>query len=241
MKPALIINSHSSNEECLRLYFFCLKKYIRIDMFEKIYLFIDKELANIPSYIKTVVYNQNESFRDQMIYCLKKVDEEILLYTNEDYLFYDNAKTEVINSSLEKLKNSTYSFIKFTHTDLEKYQEIEKNYFLIDKYCENNYSQALSFWKVNDLLNIHLNCPQSDIGKKGDLTSHLEIEAKNICKKLDISGLCYYNNEPKRGLFHYDSEAFPHVASALNRGIWNLEYPEIEKLKQEFKEYENNK
>lgn len=240
MKTALIINSHSSNEECIKIFFYCLQKYIGIDFFNNIYIFLDKTLC-LPTYAHQIIYDQNKCFKDQMIFCLKHVKEDILLYCNEDYLFYGKPNFEIIHKCLHILNNSQYSFIKFVHTDIEKYEEAEKNFFLIDKNCNNNFSQALSFWKTNDILNIHLNCPASEIGKKGDLTKHLEVEAKTVCKNLNISGLCYYNNERKRGLFHYDSEVFPHIASALNRGVWNLEYPELETIKQEFKKNENNK
>lgn len=235
MKPALIINSHSSNLECLNIYFFCLEKHIDLNLFENIYLFFDKNLQNAPSFLKVIVYNEKDCFRDQMIFCLQQVKEKILLYSNEDYLFYEKPKIEKIHKILNKLENSNFSFIKFVHTNIDSNIEIEKNFYLIDKTCENNFSQALSFWKTSDLLNIHIKCPVSEIGKKGDTSSHLEIEAKTICKQLNISGLCYYNNEPQRGFFHYDSEIFPHVASALNRGEWNTkEYPEINKIKIEF-------
>ncbi len=241
MKLALVVNSHSCNKECAKLFFYCLKKYINIDIFNCIYFFIDKKINNIPSYAQQIIYNNDESFKDQMIHCLKNVKEDYLLYCNEDYLFYSEPNYKIIYESLEKLKNSNHSFIKFVHTDTETYKQIEEKYFLINSECENNYSQALSFWKTKDLLNIHINCPISEIGKKGDINKHLEIEAKQVCKKLKISGLCYYNQEPKRGLVHYDSEVFPHIASALNRGQWNSEYSELEILKKEFEQYENNK
>jgi len=241
MKIALTINSHSSNKECIKLFFYCFEKYIKRDLFDSIYIFLDQKIEEIPSYAKQIIYDKNQSFKEQMVFCIKKVQEKFLLYCNEDYLFYSQPNYKIIHESLSKLENSNYSFIKFVHTNIEEYQRVNDKYFLIDSKCENNYSQALSFWKTNDLLNIHSKCPISEIGKKGDLTKHLEIEAKKICRDLNISGLCYYNQEPKRGLFHYDSEVFPHVASALNRGEWNPEYPEIKNLRQDLKRHENNK
>ena len=36
------------------------------------------------------------------------------------------------------------------------------------------------------------------------------------------NGLYYYNEEPQRGSLHFDSNIFPYVATAVNKGKWNL-------------------
>jgi hypothetical protein len=38
--------------------------------------------------------------------------------------------------------------------------------------------------------------------------------------KNNIKGLCHYNNEPKRGENHYDSDVYPYIATALVKGKW---------------------
>jgi hypothetical protein len=35
-----------------------------------------------------------------------------------------------------------------------------------------------------------------------------------------IKGLCHYDNEPKRGGNHYDSNVYPYIATALVKGKW---------------------
>ena len=150
-------------------------------------------------------------------------------FTKRYYLFYDQADLKKAESFLSEIQNTDLSFIKFVHSNLETYQEYKPNLFLIDKHCENNFSQTLSFWKTKDFLKIHENCPDSEIGQKGNELGHLEVFAKEVCRDLEISGLCYYNNEKQRGQCHFDSEIFPHTASALVKGKWNLSeyYPEI--------------
>jgi hypothetical protein len=44
----------------------------------------------------------------------------------------------------------------------------------------------------------------------------------NFMIQNNIKGLYYYNNEPKRGGAHYDSEIYPYIATALVKGKWNL-------------------
>ncbi len=43
-----------------------------------------------------------------------------------------------------------------------------------------------------------------------------------------MNGVFYYNGEPKRGMYHYDSEIFPHVSTALVKGKWNMSEYESE-------------
>lgn len=234
VKPALVINSHSSCLECLNLFFFCFEKFINKELFSFVYLFIDDCEYAAPNYVKVIHYNKNISFQEQMVYCLPFVEEDVILYCNEDYLFYEKPDYEKLASVFDTLVNSDYSFIKFVHTDIESYSKHSKNLFIIDKNSKNNFSQALSLWKTKDFLLIHKSCPKSSIGSKGDSLGHLEIFAQKACRDLDISGLCYYNGEPKRGLFHFDSDLIPHIASAVNRGAWTTEYPELNKLKEDF-------
>lgn len=238
MDKALIVNSHSSNIECLKLFFKCMERYIGQDYFSNIYLFIDESDYASPDYVTDVYYNPNDNFRDQMVFCLGHVKEEILLYSNEDYLFYETANLDLANQLVDELVSSDLSFIKFCHTDLETYKEYKPKLLLIDKSCENTYSQTLTFWKTKDIINIHNHCPPSEIGAKGDIFGHLEVVAKQVCRNLNIKGVCYYNNEPKRAGVHFDTEVFPHIASAIGRGgRWTTIYPkELEKIMEKFNE-----
>ena len=57
--------------------------------------------------------------------------------------------------------------------------------------------------------------------------SSIIILDNNIPKECGIN-ILINDNKNKRGLFHYDSNIVPHVASALVKGRWNLsEYPEL--------------
>lgn len=234
-KISLLINSHSSNIDCLKIFLKCLETYIGIDYFRSIYLLIDKSNNIMPEYITEINYDPATSFKDQICLGLSSIKDPIILYCNEDYLFYSEPKFDILNNLITELVNSDLSFIKFVHTVLEEYSLYKENLFLIDKNCENNFSQTLSIWKTKDLLKICSMCPSSEIGVKGDYYGHLEVFAKKICKDLNIRGACYYNNEPIRGkLEYYDTEVLPHIASAIIRGRWHIsEYPELVKILEE--------
>ena len=227
--PSLVVNSNSSNIDCLTLFFSCMEKFIGASFFSKIYLFIDKTQYSPPSYVEVINYDSKDNFKNQMVKCLSAVKEEFILYCNEDYLFYDECNLNLAEQLLKEMEDSEFSFVKFVHTNLEVYKNYKPNLLVIDGQNENNFSQTLSFWKVKDFLKIHENCPDSEIGEKGNSLGHLEVFAKEVCRSLGITGLCYYNNEKQRGQCHFDSEVFPHTASALVKGKWNLSeyYSEI--------------
>ena len=51
--------------------------------------------------------------------------------------------------------------------------------------------------------------------------------------------MVFFGNEKQRGIYHYDSLVFPYIATAINKGKWNMsEYSnELDKL---FGEYNIN-
>lgn len=229
---ALTINSHSSNIVCLDLFFKQLNKFVDKNIFNNIYLFIDKLNNYIaPNDIKTIFYDSRQSFTEQMRFCLRNVTEKYLLYANEDYLFYDKVDVNKLEKFIEILDETYFHYIKLVHSDLERYPELAKNLFYISAASKNNYSQTLTIWKTEILCDIYNRILKAGIGKDGDIIGHAEELAKTVCKYLGIHGLCYYNGEPKRGICHYDSSIIPHIASALTRGKWNTkEYPELTEI-----------
>ena len=145
MSLALTVNSHSSNKECIELYFRYLERYVGEQYFDCIYLFIDDEKGiNIPPYVEVVNYDSSLSFTKQMQNCLKQVKEDILLYSNEDYIFYANADLTIANFLVSFLENNEeWSFTKLVHSDLEKYREFSENFFIIDKHRDRDWENII--------------------------------------------------------------------------------------------------
>ncbi len=233
---SLVINSHSSNSDCLSLFFKQLEKYTDTGALPKTYLFIDEiDLDSLPSYVKCIKYDSKQCFTDQMIDCLSQVEEEFILYLNEDYLFYKEPNLEFLNDCLGLLSSSDLSYIRFVYTDIESFAIfstiLSNKIFYIPPTSQCSFSQALSLWKTKDYLKIHEVGPKAAIGIRGNTEGHFEILAKETCKDLNIQGAVVYGEEQKRGIFHYDSDPLPHIASALIKGKWNVsEYPELQQI-----------
>ena len=60
-----------------------------------------------------VNYDDSESYRNQFLSCIKKVQEPYILYTSEDYILYDQVKEDKINQLVKVLsEDSDYNSIK---------------------------------------------------------------------------------------------------------------------------------
>ena len=47
-----------------------------------------------------------------------------------------------------------------------------------------------------------------------------------MMNKMGMKGVYHYDNEPKRGGNHYDTNVYPYIATALVKGKWDVsEYP----------------
>ena len=52
------------------------------------------------------------------------------------------------------------------------------------------------------------------------------IEYQNTMNNIGMKGAYHYDNEPKRGGNHYDTNVYPYIATALVKGKWDIsEYP----------------
>ena len=60
----------------------------------------------------------------------------------------------------------------------------------------------------------------SEIARTGGIQQ--ETLGSQICMEMGFNGLLYYENEMKRGLYHYDSTIVPHICTAIVGGKWNI-------------------
>ncbi len=215
----IIVNTVSNCSDLWEMFFSQLEKHYPKN---NVYVFTD-DGNGIPDTYRVILYNKKDNFRTQYLSCLKSVKEDFLLYLNEDYILYDNVKTEIMNEYISILANDdAISFIRLTRGNnfTTKYKNRDDLYYLDNK-SENFFSQTATIWKRSVLEKIHEMGPDLHIaGKRTKL--QFEVEANKVCASLGLQGLVAYHCEPKRGIVHYDSHVFPYIATALVKGKWNL-------------------
>ena len=176
---------------------------------------------------KTITYNNNSKYTDRLIECLEQINNEIVLYQHEDMFLYDYPNQNKMNEYENILKNNKCSFIRLAKSEYYNFSKNNLNETLLNISSDSPYFFAVqsSLWKKNDLIEF--------LKQAGSLSIYdLEILSPIINSKINLQGLCHFDNEQKRGN-HHDSSVWPYIATSIDKGKLNfLQYKiELEKIK----------
>lgn len=235
-KLALVIDSTSKYSDAWKPYFGELNKYFPKELNK--YLFTDTMGFNVETEnLIEINYDNNDSYRNQFLGCLKQVEEDYIIYNSEDYILYNNVDMDEIWKLIELLENDkSYDFIKLLKGPeyTTPYNKNKHPYVHIIDKSYNFFAQQVTLWRTKSMINIFEASEQ-----KNDRIQQ-EQRGSDVCKRIGINGLQYFKGkENKRGRQHWDSIIFPIIATAITKGKWNVnEYKtELELL---FKKYNIN-
>tara|TARA_R110002051_G_scaffold313239_1_gene389149 strand:+ start:472 stop:1155 length:684 start_codon:yes stop_codon:yes gene_type:complete len=185
---------------------------------EEIIVFSDKEYKGY----KTVIYDEELSYTNRLIQCFENTEGEVFLYQHEDMFLYDYPDSKKLNDYGETLTKSNDSFIRLTKAGSCKFSQSDLNETLlnISEDSENFFAVQSTLWKKDDLIKFLKEAGSLNIWDL-EATSHV------INSRARLSGLCHFDNEVQRG-GHHDSNMWPYVATAINKGQWNFEEYEKE-------------
>jgi hypothetical protein len=182
-------------------------------------IFVDPIDFNYNIYHKISIYNNQDSYRNQMVQCLNTVEEQFILYTSEDYILYNTVDyTKLLYLIDLMITDPSISFIKLTKGPEQLISNYKDMLFLniIDTNDRNFYAQQATIWRTNSFRTIF------NMSDTNNNRIDQETTSSELCKRIGLMGLQCYNDEPKRGQFHYDSYVYPHIATAITRGKWNI-------------------
>ena len=217
---AIVVNTTSKNSDVWKMFYSQIKKHFPQHV--EIYTFSDVPSTEFVG--QTFLYDKNLKFRSQFLSCIKKVSERYCIFISEDYILYEDVDVESLEYLRNVLtKNSDLSFIRLFKgiSPQENLYQNSSDLFELSNTDPYFYSQSATLWRTRDLEKIFEKGPDMHIAGEGP-NDHFELGAQETCKELNLKGLYYYNNEPKRGIYHYDCSIFPHIATALVKGKWNL-------------------
>jgi len=220
---AIVVNTHSSSRDVLDLFLIQLEKYYPNN---KLYIFTDNS-DGLDSKYTPIIYNSNDMFRTQYLQCIEEVSEKFILYLNEDYILYDNVNVDKINDYLSILEeNPEFSFIRLARGPNFTNDKFNNELYFLTHKQPHFYSQTAAIWRTDSIKKIHEIGPDLHIGAGGAQHGHFEVAGNDLCRELNMIGLSYYSGEAKRGMYHYDTDVFPYIATAIIKGKWNKsEYP----------------
>tara|TARA_R110000868_G_scaffold13711_2_gene63558 strand:- start:7173 stop:7910 length:738 start_codon:yes stop_codon:yes gene_type:complete len=172
---------------------------------------------------QSLIYKTSDSFREQLLSCLELIPSKYVLFISEDYLLYNKVDMDSIRKFYYFLEsNETYSFVRLQKgIDTLGIKISNYDLFLLTPRVPYFYSQTAAIWRTSDLLKIFKGGSNGGIGRT-DGGIQFEDSAQWVCKNLNLIGSYYYDNEPKRGDYHYDSKVFPCIHTALVSGKWNF-------------------
>lgn len=176
-------------------------------------------------------YDSKEKYRNQFVSCIRHVLTDYCIYISEDYILYDEPRWDKIFEYVDVLeRNKHLSFIRLNkggvvEIEFPKYKGKE-DLFQLSNVFPYFYTNQAAVWRTRDLEKIHVRGPNLHIAGN-NMNEMFEPAATKTCQQLGIQGLFCYHGEPKRGRYHYDTSVFPHIATALVKGKWNIsEYRE---------------
>tara|TARA_Y100000114_G_scaffold40536_1_gene36039 strand:- start:12764 stop:13435 length:672 start_codon:yes stop_codon:yes gene_type:complete len=182
------------------------------------YVFSNEKSDCIPENWQLIQYEDSLSYNKRVASCLKNIKEEYAIFHHEDMPLYAEPDLNFISSKINLMKEDSIDYIKLIKGGnlnfSEKKYKGEKCLYHLPKNGDSYFSVQPCLVKLKSLLKLYENC---NINK----VHEFEPKAHILSRIMGHKNLYYYNNEPKRGLGHWDSSVYPYVATAIVKGKWN--------------------
>jgi len=167
-------------------------------------------------------YSKSDPFYNVWLRYLPSYHSEFFLYMQEDFFLHKPVNKNLLNFYLGVLKeNSEVSCIRLIKSGINSDVPAEgiPTLHYVNYHTDYAFSMQPTIWRTKDFLKLQETKIQISPWDENKLDG-------NVLIKLDLVSLYHYNDEPKRGIAHYDSDVFPYIATALVKGKWNTkEYP----------------
>tara|TARA_R110000851_G_scaffold34190_1_gene90982 strand:- start:800 stop:1537 length:738 start_codon:yes stop_codon:yes gene_type:complete len=204
--------SHSSYSDIWPMYFGQLKKCAP---FLKQSLFVEKPTNKVPPECTEILNNENDAYYRRFLDSLEEVEEAYMIYMQEDFVLYNKIDITDLQKIKDFLSDSPYSFVRLMKSGVEGGEKLSNdlNIFEIPNNCPYIFACNATMWKKKDFIKLY------DFFRPVNILN-AELYGSHACRNLNMKGCYVYNNEPKRGNLHYDSNVFPYMSSALHGGSY---------------------
>ena len=191
----------------------------------QVVVLVDQNSPLLPSTARVITYNEQDRYADRVYKCLQRLDaNEIVLFQHEDMILYDSPDSTLLAEFESLVQQDKAQLIKLIRAGTGRKSSIHPHLF--HNPSGMNYCIQPSIAKVKSLLRVYKT--------QGDTI--WQFESNTMANNL-LDSYYYYGGEPLRGLAHFDSRAYPYVATAIVKGKWNLQEYQSE-LNKLFDEYQ---
>ena len=219
MNVPIVVYTHTDMVDVWDMFFSQLKKYLPNN---KVYVVVDKEHSKLSQYVQ-LTYDDSKPYTERWKEVLPQIAEETILFLHEDMILFSEVKLDYIERYYNLVNSGQVGSIKLINTITNKSSSDIDNTLV-----ESSFSIQPTLINRKDFVSLLNSVPSLNIwdfeGAVESITHHYMVRL---------------GNEKQRGVYHCDSIVFPYIATAINKGKWNMsEYTiELDKL---FGEYNIN-
>ena len=222
-KLPLVIYTHTDMKDVWPSFFGQLNKFMSD---YKIYVCVNKTDDMIPNNCLQITYDDSKKYTNRILECLSKINEDVILFFHEDMILYANPLHNYLEKYYEYILNDFANSIKLLYAGSGG---------IVSEFEDTLVQNDLSKFSIQPTI-IKTKTFKELIENHLELTIYEFEDAIKLNEK-DFSAT--NGIEKKRGIFHYDSFVFPYIATAINKGKWNLTEYQNE-LNPIFEEYNIN-
>ena len=216
----IVVYTHTDMKDVWPMFFGQFRKYINGF---KVYVAVNQIDTQIPSDYIQLVYDDSKLYTERWGQILPQIEEETIMFLHEDMILFDKPNFEL----LEKY----YGYVKSGIAESVKMILVGDSFIPmpLDSTLVTNSFAKLSIQPTI----VNKEIFQNLVNTIGSLNIW-EFEEAIFSYGKDF--MIRIGSEKKRGMYHYDSVVFPYIATAINKGKWNMsEYQtELDKM---FNEY----
>jgi len=218
----IIVYTHTDMKDIWPMFFGQLKKYIG-DI--KVYVAVNEDDTQISDYIR-IIYDDKKEYTERWKEILDKIEEETFMFMHEDMILFDKLNFQLLEKYIGYVSNEVVDSVKLILAGSEFVQSSIDSTLVTNEYSKFSIQPTITRKsifkeKVNNVSSLNI----------WQFEEAISITGKDFMVKI--------GGERKRGIYHYDSLVFPYIATAINKGKWNLnEY--TKELNPMFEEYNIN-
>lgn len=221
--------THIEYSDVYKLYELQMKKYFPIEIPH--YIAINTFNNEIDNSTNQLIYEDKFQYPKRLYTCLEQLDMyDYIFFDHEDMFLYDKPEYNTLEEYYTLIKSGILDHIRLIKGGNCEFSIMKDSpsLYKINLKSEWIFSIQPSFWKRTKLMEIlksNLNVNIWD----------LEVKSQKVIKSMKLNVAFSYKGGKKRGIYHFDNEIYPYIATAIGKGKWNLgEYgQELEPLLKE--------
>lgn len=207
--------THTDCADIWPIYFGETQEFFKTNMSH--FVCVNKVDERLPKNVKPIIYDESQKYPQRLLGCLEKLSSfDTVFFDHEDMFLYDYPNEELLGNYYELMRANKFDHIRLikggAHVPFPVYKV--KGLFRILNISPWIFSIQPSFWSRVALMEILKKNLDSNIWE-------LEVNSQKIVRKMGLRFAYSHVKGKKRGLHHYDNNAYPFVATAIGKGKWN--------------------